>query len=318
MRTMPTQDTDIDALTEAELLALPESLIPAGSLTAYWSLHASAVEKENADELIRERSGASRSRRMVGTEPTEEDREREQQRHYEQALRDVRAREDTLLIRIEQQERQIATRQQEIEENAIRLHDGRLVYVDGRKYRDGQGRVLEGDDEIEARRQHRDKPNASTWRQKTDADKQWAETERIRREIEERRRAEGQGSPAQQEANIRARQDALGGYEKVLQPTPKRAKPRPKPARMKAPMARIIRAWRTSALGPSPGRWMAAGRGSAGNSPAALFPGRRSIHPETDGSANRDGAHKAGPVLAVEKFHGFSATDSFDSTYHES
>jgi hypothetical protein len=190
---MPTQDSDIEAMTEAELLALPESLIPAGSLTKFWALHAGAIQKENTDELARERSGESLSRRMIGAEPTQEDREREQQRHYEQALRDLRTREDALLARIEQQERQIAQRRQEIEDNAIRLRDGRLVYVDGKQYRDGQGRVLEGNDADEARQQHGKKPNASTWQQKTEADRQWEEMERLRREIEERRQTAGQG-----------------------------------------------------------------------------------------------------------------------------
>jgi hypothetical protein len=213
---MPTQDTDIDALTEAELLALPESVISAGSLTKFWALHAAVIEKENSDELARERNGASLSRRMIGAEPTQEDRDREQQRQHEQALRDLRVREDALLLRIGEQERQIQLRQQEIEDNAIRLNDGRLVYVDGRKYRDGQGRVLQGDDEAEARRQHQTKPNASTWPAKTETDKLWNETERIRREIEERRRAEGQGSLKQNEANRRDRENALGRYEKVL------------------------------------------------------------------------------------------------------
>ncbi len=213
---MPKQDTDIDAMTEAELLVLPESLISAGSLTTYWSLHAGATQKENAEELARERTGASLSRRMLGAEPTGEDRERDRQRQVEQALRDVRAREDALLLRIEQQERQIQIRQQEIEDNGIRLHDGRLVYVDGLKYRDAQGRVLEGNEEEEARRQHQAKPNASTWQEKSDTDKLWNDTERIRREIEERRRTEGQGSQAERQANLRDRQNAVEEYERIL------------------------------------------------------------------------------------------------------
>src|ERR1022692_2339913 len=235
---MPKQDSDIDTMTEAELLVLPESLISAGSLTAYWSLHASALQKENADELARERSGASLSRRMIGAEPSEEDREREQQRQYEQALRDVRAREDTLLLRIEQQERQIQIRQQEIEDNAIRLHDGRRVYVDGRKYRDAQGRVLEGDDEAEARRQHKTKPNASTWQEKTDTDKLWSETERIRREIEERRRTEGQGPQAERRPSSGTEKIMSENTKEFSMPMPREARPRPKPDRMQMPTTR--------------------------------------------------------------------------------
>ena len=103
---MPTRDTNIDALTEAELLVQPESLIPAGSLTTYWALHAAAVQKDNADELARERSGASRSRRMIGGAETEQEAEARRQQEHQ---RDLRRREDALLAMLAAQEREART-----------------------------------------------------------------------------------------------------------------------------------------------------------------------------------------------------------------
>jgi hypothetical protein len=175
-------DTDIDALTEAELLALPESLIPAGSLTTYWALHAAAIQKDNADELARERTGASRSRRMIGGADTEQEAE---DRRRAEAERDLRRREDAMLALISEQEREIEEQRQEIQGRAIRMADGRRVFVDGDDYRDADGRKLEGKDRDEAAGKRQE--NSATWQEREENERQLREAERRRREIEENR-----------------------------------------------------------------------------------------------------------------------------------
>lgn len=56
-------------------------------------------------------------------------------------MRDTRDRQDRLLLQIEEREIEIGKRRKQIEDNALRLRDGRSVYVDGDRYRDEQGRV---------------------------------------------------------------------------------------------------------------------------------------------------------------------------------
>ena len=175
-------DTDIDALTEAELLVLPESLIPAGNLTTYWALHAAAVQKDSADELARERSGASLSRRMIGGAETPEEQARRQQEEHE---RDLRRREDALLSALAVREQQIEKERQEIDRRAIRLADGRKVYVDGDDYRDAEGRKLEGRDRDEAAGKRQG--NSATWQEREAVERKFQEAERRRREVEANR-----------------------------------------------------------------------------------------------------------------------------------
>lgn len=87
----------------------------------------------------------------------------------EQELQEYCERSDRLLARTEQQQIVVEKRRKEIEDNALKLRDGRRVYVDGSQFRDEQGRVLEGRDRDEAAALHNQNPNASTWqdRQKT-------------------------------------------------------------------------------------------------------------------------------------------------------
>lgn len=190
---MPKQDSDIDTMTEAELLVLPESLISAGSLTAYWSLHASALQKENADELARERSGASLSRRMIGGAEKPDEQARLQQEEHE---RDLRRREDALLSTLAVREQQIEKAREEIDSRAIRLADGRRVYVDGDNFRDGQGRKLEGRDRDEAAGKRQG--NSATWHEREENARKYEEAERRRREIEANR----SNSSPERESNL--------------------------------------------------------------------------------------------------------------------
>lgn len=72
--------------------------------------------------------------------------------------------------RIEEEQARIDTRRREIQDNALRLRDGRHVYVDGDRYRDGEGILLTGPDEAEAARQHELRPDAPAWAAQPDID----------------------------------------------------------------------------------------------------------------------------------------------------
>lgn len=48
------------------------------------------------------------------------------------------------LARIDEQQRELEKRREDIDDRAIKLHDGRRAYVNGEGYVDGQGRELTG------------------------------------------------------------------------------------------------------------------------------------------------------------------------------
>ena len=95
----------------------------------------------------------------------------------------IRERQDRLLLRIEEEQREIDKPRKQIEDNALRLCDGRRVYVDGDRYRDGEGRALAGPDEAEAARQHQYQPDASTWEQKQEIERRAADIKRLKDKI---------------------------------------------------------------------------------------------------------------------------------------
>jgi hypothetical protein len=145
-----------------------------------------------------ELSGNSTRRFMIFGEQDPKRREAEDRRRawlaYEESMRQVRERTDRLLARIDEQERIDRQLLKEIEDKAIRLRDGRRVYVDGDRYRDEQGRVLEGADEDEAREQHTQHPDAPTW----------ADRQRIQERLEEHERQRQRILRQQQEAEQNA------------------------------------------------------------------------------------------------------------------
>jgi hypothetical protein len=124
-------------------------------------------------------------------------------------MQEISEQQDRLLLRIEAEQARIETRRREIDDNALRLRDGRRVYVDGDRYRDGEGRVLTGTDEAEATLQHEYRPDASTWADKQNVDRQAAQAEQLRQKVLNDKQEAGRGG-----ADLNAVNDRLSGYEK--------------------------------------------------------------------------------------------------------
>jgi hypothetical protein len=169
---MPSRDDDIETMSEGDLMTISSGNIPSGLLTVLWARHSALIYQRRIEELNGELSGAYTRHVMLfpGQAPEEKRRrEEEEQRRYVQAMLDIQQRSDRLLAAIEFREREIEWHRQEIEDRALKMHDGRRVYFDGTGYRDETGRVLAGDDANEAAVLHHERPEAPTWqeRQKT-------------------------------------------------------------------------------------------------------------------------------------------------------
>ena len=211
-------------MAEGELLALPGTAIPPGRLTEFFTRRAELVHQKGLDQLMFELSGNSTRRFMIFGEQDPRRREAEDRRRaslaYEESMRQIRERSDRLLAQIEVQQQEIDRQRREIEDRAIKLRDGRRVYVDGDRYRDEHGRLLEGADADEAAGLHSEKPDASTWEQKQEIERRAEEARRLKeRVLRERQEAEagGQGlSPEEQERRRREAEQRLTGYEREL------------------------------------------------------------------------------------------------------
>jgi hypothetical protein len=202
-------DTD-DDMPEDDLLEMPEQALP-GDLSLLWAIRSNLLHERDADELSRELAGDAPARMIFPwTNPHEkrriEEKRRREQLAYEEALIENEQRADRLLLRIDAEQAKIDERRREIEDNALRLRDGRRVYVDGNRYRDGEGRVLTGADEAEAARQHEYRPDASTWAEKQEIDRRADENQKLKDKILKDRES-GQGTPEQAAQR-------LDGYEK--------------------------------------------------------------------------------------------------------
>src|SRR5436309_2866640 len=71
---------------------------------------------------------------------------------YNKKMDEIIKRDEEIKKRAEETASKLEQSAQEIDCRTIRLHDGRRAYVDGNQYRDEQGRVLQGQDRDEARR----------------------------------------------------------------------------------------------------------------------------------------------------------------------
>jgi hypothetical protein len=208
---MAATDTDADTIPDAELLAMPGEGIPAGRLTAFFTRRAALLHQHELDELALERSGNSARHFIIFADmdpKARAQREEEARRRAWQEEQERLAyieRSDRLLVQIEDRQRAIEIRRKEIEDNALRLHDGRRVYVDGGEYRDEQGRVLTGADRDEAAGQHRLHPEASTWAERQKAIDDAEEAKRLKDKILKGREG-GEGTMAE-------KTERLSGYE---------------------------------------------------------------------------------------------------------
>src|ERR1035437_5539171 len=183
------EEDDPDALPEGELLTLPDGAIPPGWLTEFFARRAALIHQQDSNELALELSGDSSLHLMIfrDMDPKERRRRKEEEDRRrllaEQEPQEYRERSDRLLAQIQQQQLAVEKHGQEIEDNALKLHDGRRVYVDGNQYRDEQGLVLEGSDRDEAAALHNQKPNASTWQDRQTTIEQADELERLKQKV---------------------------------------------------------------------------------------------------------------------------------------
>ena len=211
----PTED-DLDALPDDELLTLPEGAIPPGWLSEFFARRAALIYEQDSNELALELSGYSSLHLMISRDmdPKEKRRrkdEEDRRRLAEQELQEYRDRSDQLLARIDQEQLVVEKHRKEIEDNALKLRDGRRVYVDGNQYRDEQGRVLEGTDRDEAAALHSQKPDASTWQDRQKTIEEADELARLKQKVlNDRQEAERGG-------DVSAANERMSGYEKEFQ-----------------------------------------------------------------------------------------------------
>jgi hypothetical protein len=212
--------TDDHDLTDGELLSMPGEDIPPGRLSEYFTRRSAVAYQRGMTELMLELSGNSGLRGMIfpdqdpRVKQQREEEERRRRQEYEQAIHEITAREDRLLVRIEEQQREIENRQKEIDERTIRLHDGRRAYVDGDGYVDGQGHDLRGADHDEARAEHAKSPNAATLQEKTEADRQWNELDKLKHDVQQHRQGRDQFDAS---ADLKHEQETADDYEKRFQ-----------------------------------------------------------------------------------------------------
>jgi hypothetical protein len=207
-------DKDAD-LTDDQLLTVPGGDMPPGWLTTFFTRRAEVSHQRELIEMSLERSGDSARHFIIfpDMDPKERQRREEEERHRawlaEQERLEYQERTNRLVAQIDEQQRAIGKRRQEIEDNAIRLHDGRRAYVDGDQYRDEQGRVLTGADRDEAAGQHKLHPEASTWADRQNAIDDAEAAKRLKDKVLQDRDS-GAGTAAE-------KTQRLSGYEQEFQ-----------------------------------------------------------------------------------------------------
>ena len=199
--------TDDDDVPEDKLLETPTQTAGV-DLSRLWAIRSNLVHQRELDELNRELSGNAPPRMLMPwsdphTKELVAEKRRREQRAYEQVMLQITERQDRLLQLIDQDQARIEERRKEIDNNALRLLDGRRVYVDGDRFRDEQGRVLTGVDEAEAARQHEYRPDASTWAEKQENERRAEEAEKLKQKILKEKET-GEGTPEQQSAQLDA------------------------------------------------------------------------------------------------------------------
>jgi hypothetical protein len=181
------QKPDMDqGLSDAELLAMPAENVSPATLTRVWELHARHTQ-EKAQEAVE--TAVQQHRQADQKTEHEQEEERRHERvilEYQETMRAVEQRSDQLLAKIDREERRIEERRREIETRAIRLHDGRRVYVDGEDFRDGEGRALSGSDRTEAAQKA--KPDSAQWADKQRFDDWSREAKQLKGKVHDLRK----------------------------------------------------------------------------------------------------------------------------------
>jgi hypothetical protein len=179
-----TQKPDTDqGLSDAELLAMPAENVSPATPTRVWELHARHTQ-EKAQEAVE--TMAVQQHRQVDQKEHQQEEERRHERavlEYQATMRAVQDRTERLLERIDREERRLEKRREEIDARAIRLKDGRRVYVDGGEYRDEEGRALTGADRAEAAAGRT--ANSATRQEKTRIEDQCEAARRLKEKTKE-------------------------------------------------------------------------------------------------------------------------------------
>ena len=167
----------------------PSDNLPSSGLSSLWAVRSNLRHDREIAEIAAEKNGTVRPMNLLPWNTTREQerlaaRHRREREQYEQSLRDLAARQDRLLERIEEQQAVIEKERQDCEAHAIRLRDGRRVYVDGDRFRDGEGTLITGSDEAEAARQHEYRPDAlDMGAENRHPDRRQAEAQRLHDEV---------------------------------------------------------------------------------------------------------------------------------------
>lgn len=218
---------EIQGLDEAEQLVIPEDAILPENLAEIWARNAATKLKQDLDEFNLEMSEDFHGIRHFTRDDPDgkkaEQKEEEQRRReiylqkleqFQETMDDVRERSDRLLERIDREERIARKRLQEDEEKAIRLRDGRRVYVGAKgQYVDEQGRELKGRDRDEARQRQQQSPDATTWAQRKEDAERYENDERMREQVQrfkEKAAAENGKGLSERELGATAKEEETG------------------------------------------------------------------------------------------------------------
>lgn len=178
-------------LPDDELLNLPTANLRPGELVRAFQLRAVLAVKKLAAAQPDDFS------LMLMAERKEEAKET--------AHEEMQRREALLLAQLEMREHELAEQSERLDARTIKLDDGRRVYVDKDKYRDEQGSELKDADRAQAEIHHLDHPDAATWQEHQEIERQKQATAELRQKVEKL----DQGSPEAKKA--------LAGYEKQFQ-----------------------------------------------------------------------------------------------------
>ncbi len=183
-KTIDQQLQDLEAVSESELLVLPEANIPVGLLAAIWERTAAIKEKKTEEDTVLRLDTQERRAEQAKERERDDARERAFEQ-FQTTMHEVQERSERLLERLAEREISDRQRLREIDERAIVLKDGRHVYVGGKgDYLDAQGRALDGQDRDDAHALHLQNPKAATWAEKSDAEQQVENLRQLKEKVQ--------------------------------------------------------------------------------------------------------------------------------------